>query len=85
MKETFISLVLQQNSAKPYKKRENHFFECCVICLKSNADLISNVNYKSIIKYFESNNISYVYLEKNKVVIHNWFLKFTSKMLVFFI
>ena len=28
-------------------------------------------NYKSIIKYFESNNISYAYLEKNKVVVHN--------------
>ena len=44
-----------------------------------NIDLINDVfgnligifNYKSIIKYFENNNISYVYLEKNKVVINN--------------
>lgn len=51
------------------------------VIIKSNVDidLINNIfgklidifNYKSIIKYFESNNISYAYLEKNKVVVHN--------------
>lgn len=51
------------------------------VIIKSNVnrDLINKVlgnlidifNYKSIIKYFESNNIPYVYLEKNKVVINN--------------
>ena len=55
------------------------------VIIKSNVnrDLINDVldniidmfNYKSIIKCFESNNISYVYLEKNKVVIHKYFLK----------
>ena len=42
-----------------------------------NIDLINDVfgnligifNYKSIIKYFESNNISYVYLEKIKLLL----------------
>ena len=53
------------------------------VIIKSNVDidLINNVfsdsidifNYKSIIKYFKSNNIPYVYLEQNKVVIHNIF------------
>ena len=51
------------------------------VIIKSNVniDLINNVfgklidifNYKYLIKYFESNNISYAYLEKNKVVVHN--------------
>ena len=51
------------------------------IIIKSNVDisLINDVlsdsidifNYKYLIKYFESNNIPYVYLEKNKVIIHN--------------
>lgn len=51
------------------------------VIIKSNVniDLINNIfgklidifNYKSIIKYFESNNIPYVYLEKNKFVVHN--------------
>ena len=55
------------------------------VIIKSNVnrDLINDVldniidmfNYKIIIKCFESNNISYVYLEKNKVVIHKYFLK----------
>ena len=35
------------------------------------SDSIDIFNYNSIIKYFESNNIPYVYLEKNKVVVHN--------------
>ena len=53
------------------------------VIIKSNVniDLINDVfgnlidifNYKSIIKYFKSNNIPYVYLEQNKVVIHNIF------------
>ena len=34
-------------------------------------DSIDIFNYKYLIKYFESNNIPYVYLEKNKVVVHN--------------
>ena len=33
--------------------------------------LIDIFNYKSIIKYFDSNNIPYIYLGKNKVVVHN--------------
>lgn len=33
------------------------------------SNLIDIFNYKSIIKYFDSNNIPYVYLEKNKVVV----------------
>ena len=51
------------------------------VIIKSNVniDLINNIfgklidifNYKYLIKYFESNNISYAYLEKNKVVVHN--------------
>ena len=51
------------------------------VIIKSNVniDLINNIsgklidifNYKSIIKYFDSNNIPYIYLEKNKVVVHN--------------
>ena len=51
------------------------------VIIKSNVnrDLINDVldniidifNYKSIIKYFDSNNIPYIYLGKNKVVVHN--------------
>lgn len=51
------------------------------VIIKSNVniDLINNIfgklidifNYKSIIKYFDSNNIPYIYLGKNKVVVHN--------------
>ena len=44
-----------------------------------NIDLINDIfgklidifNYKNIIKYFDSNNIPYIYLGKNKVVVHN--------------
>ena len=51
------------------------------VIIKSNVniDLINDIfgklidifNYKSIIKYFDSNNIPYIYLGKNKVVVHN--------------
>ena len=40
-----------------------------LLCSILETDLINTFNYKNIIKYFESNNISYVYLEKNKVII----------------
>ena len=50
-------------------------FNVGTIKIKASGSSGGHNGIKSIIKCFESNNISYVYLEKNKVVIHKYFLK----------